>query len=228
MASEIITEGSGWYEQMADRAELAVGYAGTGRDRASAVAALGTQVSAAEAAFGMRGVTVLHRRLFVHDQWRGNRVVGCRASEDVALRLDDVGALEAVLAALVATEPATLHGPTWLLTDPAAARRAAQERAVADARDRAEGYAAALGGTLGPLRRLSEGSDHGGARDVRMMAARAEAAPDVRELGLEPEPVRVTVHCTATWELLDTEPPPGLGSRYPVRRPTRFSGRNRA
>ena len=32
--------------------------------------------------------------------------------------------------------------------------------------------------------------------------ARAEAAPDVRELGLEPEPVRVTVRCATSWELL--------------------------
>jgi hypothetical protein len=34
-----------------------------------------------------------------------------------------------------------------------------------------------------------------------MAAARTEAAPDVRELGLEPEPVRVTARCTTTWEL---------------------------
>jgi hypothetical protein len=33
------------------------------------------------------------------------------------------------------------------------------------------------------------------------MAVRAEAAPDVRDLGLEPEPVRVTARCTTTWEL---------------------------
>ena len=199
---EIVTEGSGSFEQTADRAELSVGYAGTGRDRSSAVADLGRRVAAAEPAFGLRGVTVWHRRLYVHDEWRGNRVVGCRATEDVVLRLDDVGALEEVLAALVAGEPAALNGPTWQLTDPAAARRTAQGRAVADARDRAEGYAAALGGTLGPLLRLSEAADHGvGARDVRMMAARAESAPDVRQLGLEPEPVQVTARCTTAWEL---------------------------
>jgi hypothetical protein len=204
MAPEIVTEGSGWFEQVADRAELTVGYAGTGRDRSSAVAELGKRVAAAEPAFGLRGVTVLHRRLYVHDEWRGNKVVGCRAGEDVVLRLDDVGALEDVLTALVRTEPAALNGPGWSLTDPGAARRTAQERAVADARDRAEGYAAALGGRLGPLRRLSEAPEHGGgmARDVRMMAARAEVAPDVRELGLEPEPVRVTASCTTTWELI--------------------------
>ena len=104
---------------------------------------------------------MLHRRLAVHDQWRGNRVVGCRATEDVTLRLDDVGALEEVLAAVVASEPATLNGPNWLLKDPDAARRTAQARAVADARDRAEGYAAALGGRLGALLRLSEAGDGG-------------------------------------------------------------------
>ena len=202
MAPEIVTEGSGWFEQVADRAELTVGYAGTGRNRSAAVAELGKRVAAAEPAFGLRGVTVLHRRLYVHDEWRGNRVVGCRAAEDVVLRLDDVSALEEVLGAVVRSEPASLNGPSWSLTDPVAARRAAQERAVADARDRAEGYAAALGGTLGALRRLSEAAEHGAPVAMRMMAARAEVAPDVRELGLEPEPVRVTASCTTTWELI--------------------------
>jgi uncharacterized protein YggE len=204
MAPEIVTEGSGWHEQEADRAELHLGYAGTGRARAAAVAELGKQIAEAERVFVLRGVTVLHRRLAVHDQWRGNRVVGCRATEDVVLRLDDVGALEEVLTAVVASEPATLNGPNWMLKDPDAARRTAQQRAVADARDRAEGYAAALGGRLGALLRLSEAGDGGvEPRAFRMAAmARAEAAPDVRELGLEPEPVRVTVRCTTNWELL--------------------------
>jgi hypothetical protein len=204
MAPEIVTEGSGWHEQPADRAELQIGYAGTGRDRSAAVAALGKRVAAAEPAFGLRGVTVLHRRLAVHDQWRGNRVVGSRATEDLTLRLDDVGALEEVLAAVVASEPASLNGPHWQLTDPAAARRSAQANAVADARDRAEGYAAALGGRLGALLRLSEGA--GGGMEPRAFAmsamAREASAPDVRELGLEPEPVRVTVRCATSWELL--------------------------
>ena len=190
MTPEIVTEGSGWHEQVADRAEINVGYAGTGRDRSAAVAELARRVGAAEPAFGLRGVAVLHRRLYVHDEWRNNR-------------LDDSGALEEVLTALGAGEPATLNGPSWSLTDPAAARRVAQERAVADAHDRAQGYATALGGTLGALLRLSEAADQGGGvRDMRMMTARAEAAPDVRELGLEPEPVRVGARCTTTWELV--------------------------
>ena len=70
MAPEVVTEGSGWHEQVADRAECGVGYAGTGRDRRSAVAELGKRVAAAEAAFGLPGVTVVRRRLSVHDQRR--------------------------------------------------------------------------------------------------------------------------------------------------------------
>jgi uncharacterized protein YggE len=108
-----------------------------------------------------------------------------------------------VLAAVVAGEPATLNGPNWQVTDPSAVRRTAQARAVADARDRAEGYAAALAGRLGALLRLSEVA--GGGMEPRAFAMAAmgrEAAPDVRELGLEPEPVRVTVRCATSWELL--------------------------
>src|SRR4051794_41689448 len=80
MAPEVVTEGSGWHEQVADRAECGVGYAGTGRDRRSAVSELGKRVAAAEAAFGLPGVTVVRRRLSVHDQWRGNPGVRGRAA----------------------------------------------------------------------------------------------------------------------------------------------------
>jgi hypothetical protein len=34
------------------------------------------------------------------------------------------------------------------------------------------------------------------------MAAREAVAPDIRDLGLEPELVRVTARCTTSWVLL--------------------------
>jgi uncharacterized protein YggE len=199
---EIVTEGWGWHEQTADRTELTVGFRGTGRNRAAAVAELGKNVAAAAPAFAGPGVAVTQRRLTVHDEWRGSRVVGCRAMEHLTLRLTDVTVLDGVLSRLLGAEPATLDGPRWLLDDPTGARRTAQQRAVADARDRAEGYAAALGGRLGALVRLSEAPEQGAPVPVAMRMARAEAAPDVRELGLEPESVRVDARCTTTWQLL--------------------------
>ena len=122
MAPEIVTEGSGWHEQQADRAELQVSFAGTGRDRSAAVAELGKRVRPRSRCSPCRGVEVRHRRLTVHDEWRGSRVVGCRATEDVALRLDDVGALERVLAPLVAASRRRWTAPTGCSRIPDAAR----------------------------------------------------------------------------------------------------------
>jgi uncharacterized protein YggE len=197
---EIVTEGTGWYEQLGDRVELDVTFTAVARNRSDAVRELGHRVTAAEPALTQPGLQVRHRRVRVHNEWRGNRVVGCRAGEQLALLVTDVTALDAVLSALVGAEPTDLQGPMWVLEDPAAARREAQRRAVADARARAEGYAAALGGTLGPLLRLSEAPEH--APMAYRMAATEAAGPDVRALGLEPEPVRVTARCTTTWALL--------------------------
>jgi uncharacterized protein len=199
---EIVTEGTGWHEQPGDRAELDVGFTARGADRATAVGELGRRVAAAAAALAHPGLAVRHRRLWVSNEWRGDRVVGCRAGEDIVLVVDDVAALEDVLGALVRAEPTTLHGPRWSLHDPAAALRAAQRGAVADARERAEGYAAALGARLGPLRRLSEAPEHGGGMALRAAGHAEAVGPDVRDLGLEPEPVRVTARCATTWGLL--------------------------
>jgi uncharacterized protein len=198
--TEIVTEGSGWFEQLGDRAELDVSFTAVARTRSDAVRNLGRRVAAAEPALARPGLEVRHRRVRVHNEWRDNRVVGCRAGEHLALLVTDVTALDAVLSALVGAEPTDLQGPTWVLEDPAAARQEAQRRAVADARARAEGYAAALGGTLGPLLRLSEAPEH--AAPLSYRTAAAESAPDVRALGLDPEPVRVTARCTTTWALL--------------------------
>lgn len=200
---EIVTEGSGWHEQPGDRAELVATFSAVARTRSDAVRELGRQVAAAAPALELPGLEVRSRRLWVRNEWRGKRVVGCRAGENFELLVTDVTALEQVLSALVGAEPTDLQGPHWVLTDPAAARREAQGKAVTDARTRAEGYAEALGGRLGPLLRLSEAPDHGGPVAYGVRQARAEAAaPDVRDLGLEPEPVKVTAHCTTTWQFL--------------------------
>lgn len=198
---EITTEGTGWHEQLGDRAELDLGFTATERTRTAAVTALGARVAAVLPVLQTEGLTVRHRRLAVRNEWRRDRVVGCRATEDISLVVTDVTVLEAALSALVAAEPTDLRGPRWALADPVAARREAQRRAVADARDRAEGYAAALGGTLGPLRRLSEAPDHSGEPVRVRMAAFEGSTPDVHELALEPEPVRVTVRCSTVWVL---------------------------
>ena len=202
--SEIVTEGSGWVEQTADRADLTVVFEARGRRRAAAVEALGAQVARGEKGLGLAGVEVLSRRVSVHTEYRSGKPQGCRAAEFVQVRVTDLGVLEEAMSLLLGAEPASFQGPSWSLAEPEAIAARAQEKAVADARRRAEGYAAALGGRLGALVRLSEADERGGAVPLMAMRARgmAEGGPDVSDLGLDPEPVRVTARCTTTWTLI--------------------------
>lgn len=198
----IVTEGSGEDQRTADRAELTLSFLGRGPDRAAAVADLGSRLVAARDPLGRPALQVRHRRLQVCTEWRGKRPRGCAAREHLELLVTDLTTLEELLGALLGAEPEGLHGPRWTLADAAEAIRVAQRGAVDDARRRAQGYAEALGGRLGALLRLDEAPDHG--RPV-LMAARAvegDLDADVRDLGLEPEPVRTTARCTTTWTLL--------------------------
>lgn len=201
----IVTEGTGRVESPGDRAELDLHFEGSGPDRAAAVAALGTRMAAAAGALEHPALRIRHRRLWVGARWSDGAdgqatVVGAQAAEHLGVLVTDVTALEEILGALVAAEPAGMNGPRWTLHDEAAARREAQRRAVADARERAEGYAEALGGRLGALVSLGDAGASAPAPRMMAMAAREAAVPDVRDLGLEPEPVEVTARCTATWE----------------------------
>jgi len=199
--AEVVTRGSGEHEQIADRAQVHVTFAARGLDRATAVAALGSRVERVEPVFGTEGLEVRSRRMDVQTAWENRRRTGCSARLVVALRVQRVDALEDLLDSLVAAEPESLHGPHWELVDDSAAVALAQQRAVADARRRAEGYAAALGARLGPLQSISEAERP----EYRTVALSARSAEDtgVADLGIEPTPVTVSATCTTVWTLLD-------------------------
>ncbi|MGH3979455.1 MAG: SIMPL domain-containing protein [Pseudonocardiaceae bacterium] len=205
--AEVVTRGSGEHEQIADRAELQVTFAASGVNRTAAVAELGSRVLPMEPVFGTEGVELRSRRMAVHSTWEGKRCTGCRAQLSVTLRVHRLGALEGLLDAVVTAEPESVHGPSWQLADDTGAVAVAQRHAVADARRRAEGYAAALGARLGPLQSIS---DTGAERPMARMAVEhaghdstPSGPPSVADLGLEPTPVTVTATCTTVWTLHD-------------------------
>lgn len=199
---EIVTHGTGTFEQLGDQAELVVSFSAAAPTRSAAIGQLG----------GLLGVldepvvaeAIRFRQFWVHNEYEhngkaGQKIIGCRAGQNIRLLVRDLGRLEELLGVLVAAEPASIDGPRWRLRDAAVGLREAQQRAVADARQRAEGYAEALGGRLGALRLLSDARhDHGHAVGLGF----GGGAPDIRELRLEPEPVEISVTCTTTWELL--------------------------
>lgn len=203
--TEVTTRGSGEVKHRADRATLSLRYSTTAADRTKAVEALTVKVGPIERILDRPGLRVRSRDLSVHDRWNGKRRSGAEADQRYELRVADFDVLEELIAELVTSEPSYLRGPDWELKDRSAATREAQHLAVMDARDRAEGYAVALGARLGRLVRLDdEPHEHGAfvAGAVAYGGAPQDDQLDLSALKLEPELIRVTVACKAVWELV--------------------------
>ncbi len=203
--AEMVTTGSGEVERIADEASLHLRYTATARDRTGAVNQLAGRTTLAEPLLERPGVTVRSRQLFVHDRWDGRRRTGAEASQDYALLVTDVAVLNDLMAELIGTEPASLAGPIWSLSDRSTPFREAQLAAVSDARDKAQGYADALDRRLGTLLKLEDasGSVRHAPFGAAMLAHRgAPEAARVADLSLQPQPVLVQANCTITWEVL--------------------------
>lgn len=107
--------------------------------------------------------------------------------------VDDAG--DVVTAALgAAGDRARLHGLQVLVSDPHAAARDARAAAFADARDRAEQYAALAGRALGELLELTESPGRGTPVGRAFKAMAAEAAMPV-DGGTE----EIEAYVTTTW-----------------------------
>jgi uncharacterized protein YggE len=207
--AEVETHGTGEVERLADRARLAVFYAEQAKDRATAVNALSARIGAVESVLSRDGVQARDRQLSVQIMWDGKRRSGFRATQSYGVRVTDLSALDELIADLVGTEPAGLHGPSWELADRDEAMREAQRAAVADARRRAAAYAQALGLRLGPLLRVTDAAGvppvRYGATMSRTMSAttaRPVTGAEIAELALEPEAITVATSCTMIWQLV--------------------------
>jgi uncharacterized protein YggE len=91
--------------------------------------------------------------------------------------LDDVAKVGATLDALVAAGANQMNGLNFSIKDPASLLARARADAVADAKLRAQQYAAAAGVTLGPIQSITENGGEPPRPMYRMMAMAAAPAP---------------------------------------------------
>ncbi|HVH02629.1 MAG TPA: SIMPL domain-containing protein [Amaricoccus sp.] len=103
-------------------------------------------------------------------------VVAYEASNLVTVRVRAIDGLGAAIDALAKAGANQLQSLSFDVSDPKPALDTARKQAVADARARAELYAAAAGVTLGPVLSISETTQSPG---PIMMRAAAEAAPPI-------------------------------------------------
>jgi uncharacterized protein YggE len=179
--------GQGTVMAAPDTVTLSAGVASEAVTAAAALAESNSHMQAVLAALARQGVAdkdIRTENFSVSPQYAGGndgqpqRLTGYRVANDVTVRLEDVGKLGAVLDALVTAGANQMNGINFTIRDSAALLTQARQQAVADARAKAQTYAAAADVTLGPILSISE-SDNGGVRPLYMAAPMVRAAKSV-------------------------------------------------
>ncbi len=186
-----------------DLAQLDAGVASDGKTAREASEANNTamaKVLAAVKTAGIEDKDVQTSRLSLQPQYAPNRsgpssITGYRASNRVTVKLHDVGKVASVIDALVGAGANDIGNVNFTVSNASALLDQAREKALADARRKAEIYAKAAGVTLGaPLSIAEEGAPTPVFRAKMMPASpMAMAAPTPIAQGEETLSVSVAV-----------------------------------
>jgi uncharacterized protein YggE len=142
--------------------------------------AMGKLLQALKAA-GIDAKDIQTSRLSLQPQYAPNRtpgmVVGYHASNRVTVRLHDVAKVASTIDMLVSAGATDIGGIDFIVSQASKLLDDAREKAVADARRKAEIYAKAAGVTLGEPLSISEESSPGPVFRGKMVAAPMAATP---------------------------------------------------
>ena len=192
-----------------DFATVMLGVTTTGKDAREAMSANASAVNALIAAIKGEGVAaadIQTSELSIMPAFstppqgssKPPAIIGYNVSDGVTVTARDLSRLGRLIDKAVAAGANSTYGVSFGENDPSALLDKARPLAFADARRKADLYAAAAGARLGPLLRLAE---QGGAQPIpmagRLYAKAAAAAPTP----IEPGEDRLTVSVTARFEL---------------------------
>ena len=184
---ELTVTGSATVDAVPDIATVTAGVETQAPTAADALKANGTAMTAVFAALKAAGVAERDMQtsqltlnpVFAPDPGGSQaapQVVAYQASNMVTARVRDVARLGATIDGLTAAGANRLYGVSFDVDEPGALLDTARQRAVADARRKAEILATAAGGTLGPVIAIAEGGGSGPA-PLRAKMDAAMAAP---------------------------------------------------
>ena len=194
--------------------DLAVIQAGVQTRAESASAALSANNTAMAAVLEtLRGRDIAERdiqttNVRVHPEYRHDRntgqaeMIGYQATNEVRVRVRDLDRLGELLDALVTAGGNQLQGIDFAVDDPTALLDQARDRAIADARRRAERYAAAAGVRIGRVLSISEAGAEIPRPLMRMAATEMDMGSSVPIASGEQE---LGVSVNVVYELEDAE-----------------------
>lgn len=190
----------GEVSRVPDIAVISAGVVTQSQDAKSALADNAAKMSRVLAALRKAGIAerdIATSSISLNPQYRYAEntpptIIGYQASNTVTVRFRDIGRSGAILDTLVGVGANQINGPSLEVDKPEEALDQARLHAIADAKRRAQIYAAALGTTVKRVVTLSESTDSPGPRPYMMAMARADAAPKT-EIAPGEQQVSVTV-----------------------------------
>ena len=197
--------GHGEIRAVPDMAQISAGVTSNAATAAQALAANSSRMKSVFAALEKLGVpekNIQTTGFFVSPQYtngdnnNARRLTGYQVSNEVSVRLDDVGKLGTALDALVTAGANQMNGISFSIRNPAPLLEKARADAIADARTRAETYAKAAGVSLGPILSINEGATET-PRPMYRMAVTVAAAPVPVAAGEQ----SVTADVSVVWEI---------------------------
>lgn len=200
----IAMTGHGENRAAPDLAQVTAGVSTMAPTAAQALSANSSRMNSVFAALEKLGVAqrnIQTSNFFVSPQYSNGdnnsvrRLTGYMVSNNVTVRLEDVGKLGSALDALVAAGANQVNGVSFSIRNSAPLLEKARTDAVADARARAETYAKAAGVALGPILSISEGAAEVAPRPMYRMAVAAQSVP------VEPGEQSVSAEVSVVWEI---------------------------
>jgi hypothetical protein len=129
------------------------------------------------------------------------KIAGYQVANTVTVTVRALDTLGSILDKSVTIGANTVNGVTFSVADPSALYDEARKAAFADARAKAELYAAAAGGTLDEINSISESQSFNSPQPVAMYSMRADAEAAVPVEGGE---LAFAINVNVQWEL-DTD-----------------------
>jgi uncharacterized protein len=188
--------------------------------RAEALGTLLDELGVPEADRSTAGVSVAEE----FDPPRGHRGLGHRATARIAVHLADPELIGTAISRASEDLRATIDGPHWFVTPAHPARLEAARQAAADARRKAQAYAAGVGVTLDGLMRLVEPDTADRPRGIRVSAAAGG-----RDMPIDVEEYEVRAAIDATFALnvgdggCESQPQSSVATAAPKRKASRGS-----
>jgi uncharacterized protein YggE len=197
--------GHGEIRAVPDMVQLSAGVTSNAATAAQALAANSTRMQSVFSALEKLGVpekNIQTTSFLVSPQYTNGennnprRLTGYQVSNEVSVRLEDVGKLGVALDALVMAGANQMNGISFSIQNTAPLLEKARIQAIGDARARAEIYAKAAGVSLGPILSISEGNIQAFRPMDRIQAAFAAPPPPIAA-GEQ----SVTADVSVVWEI---------------------------